>query len=312
MHGIWSPTRGGALPRLLPLSLGCLLRCCFSAHPAMYLRRAVSKTLALPRRAPPGPAPLGKDASLRRMSSSKFPGTSGSNMIYYLVVGVTVSAGGYYTYKAFTSKQVRHTEHATKPKEQTKAELQPVPGDKEHVAEAEEACSETGDISVKEAESVDAEEVPEAAAVPPEESQASEVPAEVALVETSEVTLVETSEVALVETSEVALVETSESSEPELKITEVSPVETTEGVPESTPEVESAAPDQADVCNEGADTSKEEADASKEAEGTTTEDPISKESAELEESSPLGSEPSAQPESQEETEVTTEAASPQG
>lgn len=35
-------------------------------------------------------------ASLRRMSSRKLPGTSGSNMIYYLVVGVTVSAGGYY------------------------------------------------------------------------------------------------------------------------------------------------------------------------------------------------------------------------
>ncbi|XP_028619459.1 protein MGARP [Grammomys surdaster] len=267
----------------------------------MYLRRAVSKTLALPRRAPPGPAPLGKDASLRRVSSSKFPGTSGSNMIYYLVVGVTVSAGGYYTYKAFTSKQVRHTEHVTEPKEQTKAELQPVPGEKEHVAEAEKACSETGEISVKEAESVDAEEVPEAAAVPPEESQASasEVPAEVALVETS-----------------------VSGSEPELKIADISLVETTEGVPESTPEVESAAPDQADVCNEGADTSKEGADTSKEgadtskeAEGTTTEDrsSISEESAELEEeSSPLGSEPSAQPESQEETEVTAEAASPQG
>ena len=35
-------------------------------------------------------------ASFRRMSSKKFPGLSGSNMIYYLVVGVTVSAGGYY------------------------------------------------------------------------------------------------------------------------------------------------------------------------------------------------------------------------
>ncbi|EDL35205.1 RIKEN cDNA 4930583H14, isoform CRA_c [Mus musculus] len=67
-------------------------------------------------------------ASLRRMSSRKFPGTSGSNMIYYLVVGVTVSAGGYYTYKALTSKQVRRTEHVAEPKEQTKAELQPLPG----------------------------------------------------------------------------------------------------------------------------------------------------------------------------------------
>ena len=35
-------------------------------------------------------------ASLRWISSNKFSGSSGSNMIYYLVVGVTVSAGGYY------------------------------------------------------------------------------------------------------------------------------------------------------------------------------------------------------------------------
>ncbi|EDL35204.1 RIKEN cDNA 4930583H14, isoform CRA_b [Mus musculus] len=291
---------------------------CWGARDCNSIRAgAVSKTLALPRRAPPGPAPLGKDASLRRMSSRKFPGTSGSNMIYYLVVGVTVSAGGYYTYKALTSKQVRRTEHVAEPKEQTKAELQPLPGEKEeHVAEAEQVCSEPGDTAVTEAESVDAEEVPEAAVVLPEESQASapsEVPAEAAVVEAS-----------------------LSSSEPELKITEASLVETTESVPESTQEVESAAPDQDDVCNEGADTSqegadtsqegadtsqegadttKEEADNSKEAEGTTTEDPrsISEESAELEESPPLGSEPPAQPESQEEeTQVTEETASPQG
>lgn len=35
-------------------------------------------------------------ASFRWMSSKKFPGLPGSNMTYYLVVGVTVSAGGYY------------------------------------------------------------------------------------------------------------------------------------------------------------------------------------------------------------------------
>uniref|UniRef100_A0A8C8UI99 Mitochondria localized glutamic acid rich protein n=1 Tax=Peromyscus maniculatus bairdii TaxID=230844 RepID=A0A8C8UI99_PERMB len=235
-------------------------------------------------------------ASLRRVSSSKFPGTSGSNMIYYLVVGVTVSAGGYYTYKAVTSKSVRHPEHVTDGKEQRKAELPPLPGEKEHVAEAEKPCSEAGEISVKEAELVHTEEVPEAAAGPPEESP--QVPAEAALVETSTL-----------------------SEEPELQITEASPGETTEGVPEPTAEaestapeptaaesadpeptteVESAAPDQAD----GADTSKE---------GEVTPGNQScQESAELEESPPLGSEPSAQQESPEETEVTAEAASPQG
>ncbi|KAL6052012.1 hypothetical protein STEG23_032749, partial [Scotinomys teguina] len=153
------------------------------------------------------------------MSSSKFPGTSGSNMIYYLVVGVTVSAGGYYTYKAITSKSVRHPQHVTDRKEQSKADLQPLPGEKEHVAaEAGKACSEAGEISVKEAELVHTEEVPGAAAGPPEE--APQVPAQAALVETSTL-----------------------SQEPELQITETSPEETTEKVPEPTAEEESAAPE---------------------------------------------------------------------
>ncbi|XP_051012781.1 protein MGARP [Acomys russatus] len=244
----------------------------------MYLRRAVSKTLALPRRAPPGPAPLGKDASLRRMSSSKFPGTSGSNMIYYLVVGVTVSAGGYYTYKAFTSKQVRHPEPVADVKEQTTAEPQALPGEKEQVAEAEKACSEAGEISVKEPELVDAEEAaPEAAAGLPEESLASPVPAEAALVE---------------------------SAEPEPKTTDASPEETIEAVPESTPEAERVALDQADACNEGdASNQAEEPAANPKSEETEE----TKETAELKENPPLGSEPSVQ---QEETEVTVEAASP--
>ncbi|XP_003790221.1 protein MGARP [Otolemur garnettii] len=128
----------------------------------MYLRRAVSKTLALPLRAPPSPAPLGKDASLRRMSSNKFPGSSGSNMIYYLLVGVTVSAGGYYTYKTVTSDQAKHTEHITNMKEKTKAELHPLQGEKEHIAEAEKASPEAPEVSVVEAEVVAAEEIPDA------------------------------------------------------------------------------------------------------------------------------------------------------
>ncbi|XP_036854434.1 protein MGARP isoform X2 [Manis javanica] len=121
----------------------------------MYLRRAVSRTLALPLRASPGPAPLWKEGPVRSSASwgsramrgkmdtnqrarkgagraslcwmsSKFPGSSGPNMTYYLVVGVTVSAGGYYIYKTVTSKQAKHTEHITNMKEKTKAELHPL------------------------------------------------------------------------------------------------------------------------------------------------------------------------------------------
>ncbi|MEJ1277494.1 protein MGARP [Cricetulus griseus] len=271
----------------------------------MYLRRAVSKTLALPLRAPPCPTPLGKDASLRRVSSSKFPGTSGSNMIYYLVVGVTVSAGGYYTYKAVTSKQVRHTERVTDVREQTKPGLQPLAGEKENVAEAGKARSGVGEISEKEIELVYAEEVPELAAGPPEESPASGaslIPGEDALVETSILR-----------------------EEPELKITETCPWETTEGVPEpttevensaleSTAEVECAAPEPTEeVASAGPEPTTEvestAPEATAEAESSaqdqadvSTEDTDGKqsceESAELEESPPLGSEPSAQCDSQ--------------
>ncbi|XP_038202979.1 protein MGARP [Arvicola amphibius] len=327
----------------------------------MYLRRAVSKTLALPRRAPSGPVPLGKDASLRRMSSRKLPGTSGSNMIYYLVVGVTVSAGGYYTYKAITSKQGRHTERVRDVKDQTKAESQPLPGKKEHAAEAG-----AGEISVKETELVHAEEVTKAAAGPPEGSPTSPVPAEAALEETS--TLRE---------------------EPDLKITEASPGETTEGVPEPTAEVDSAAPEPTEEGESAAPEPTEEVEsaapeptaevesaapessaevdsaapepteegesaapeptaevesaapessaegesaapepteeaesaAADQADGACTREEgegtagnrSCQESAELEESPPLGSEPSAQQDSQEgTTEVTAEGASPQG
>ncbi|ELW69172.1 protein MGARP [Tupaia chinensis] len=130
----------------------------------MYLRRAVSRTLALPLRAPPSAAPLGKDASLRRMSSSKFPGPSGSNMIYYLVVGVTVSAGGYYTYKAVASEPAKHTEHVTTLKEKTKAELHPLQGVKGNVEEAEQAGFEVPEVSAVAAEVEGAEGLPGATA----------------------------------------------------------------------------------------------------------------------------------------------------
>ncbi|XP_036096978.1 protein MGARP isoform X1 [Molossus molossus] len=130
----------------------------------MYLRRAVSKTLALPLRAPPSPAPLRKDASLRWVSSNKFPGSSGSNMIYYLVVGVTVSAGGYYTYRTITSEQVKHTEHKTNLKEKATTELQSLQGAEENLAGAEKASAEAPEVSSAEARVVDAGEISEATA----------------------------------------------------------------------------------------------------------------------------------------------------
>ncbi|XP_039105091.1 protein MGARP [Hyaena hyaena] len=153
----------------------------------MYLRRAVSKTLALPLRAPPGPAPLRKDASLRLMSSNKLPGSSGSNMIYYLVVGVTVSAGGYYTYRTVTSEQAKHTEHITNLKEKTRAELHPLQGEKENHVEAERASSEVPEVSLVEVLEVDAEDTLDAPAAATREASAHPGDLEDALVETETV-----------------------------------------------------------------------------------------------------------------------------
>ncbi|XP_049742995.1 protein MGARP isoform X2 [Elephas maximus indicus] len=127
----------------------------------MYLRRVVSKTLALPLRAPPGSTPFRKDASLHRLSSNKLPGSSGSNLMYYLV-----------TYKAVRSEQARHTEHMTNLKENNKAELYSLQGEEENVVEAERASAEAPEVSVVEAEVVGTEEVPSAAAAVTEEGSA--------------------------------------------------------------------------------------------------------------------------------------------
>ncbi|XP_005386750.2 PREDICTED: protein MGARP, partial [Chinchilla lanigera] len=132
----------------------------------MSLRRAVAKTLALPLRAPPSPAPLGRDAPLR-MAAHKVPGPSGANAIYYLVVGVTVSAGGYYTYKAVVSEQAKHTEYVTHFKEETKAELQPLQGE---AARAEPEGPGAPGAGGEEAEGVAAAEPGAAAGVPGEPS----------------------------------------------------------------------------------------------------------------------------------------------
>ncbi|XP_004855041.1 protein MGARP [Heterocephalus glaber] len=149
----------------------------------MLLRRAVAKPLALQLRAP-GPAPLGKDGPLHWMSTNKVSGPSGSNMIYYLLVGVTVSTGGYYTYKAVTSEQAKHTQHVTHFKEKTKAALQPLQGEKESVADAEKASPEALGVLGVEAEVVPAAEFPGAAAGATEEAWAPPDREEAAAVDT--------------------------------------------------------------------------------------------------------------------------------
>nr|XP_020758650.1 protein MGARP [Odocoileus virginianus texanus] len=126
-------------------------------------------------------------ASLRWISSNKFPGSSGSNMIYYLVVGVTVSAGGYYTYKKVTSGKTKRSDHVTDLKEKTKAELHPPQGEKENLVAAEEASLEAPEVSSAEASPVVTEDIPDAPAVvveeaPPCPDDAEAAPAEAEVV----------------------------------------------------------------------------------------------------------------------------------
>ncbi|XP_045687545.1 protein MGARP isoform X1 [Phyllostomus hastatus] len=226
----------------------------------MYLRRAVSKTLALQLRAPPSPAPLRKDASFRWMSSKKFPGSPGSNMTYYLVVGVTVSAGGYYTYRTVTSEHGKHSEPVANLKEKTKTELQPLEGEKENPVEAEQASSEVPEVCSVEAQVVDAEESSDATVAPVAEAAACP--------DTAQPTQVETPAVGAEPGPEVPNVATGETAEVSAEVST-----------ETTSEVTGAAPDEAFAIDD---------------DKGTTENESSDECAELEEAnSPAESEYSA-------------------
>ncbi|XP_036982136.2 protein MGARP isoform X2 [Artibeus jamaicensis] len=230
----------------------------------MYLRRAVSKTLALQLRPPPSPAPLRKDASFRWMSSKKTPGPPGSNMTYYLVVGVT-------TYRTVTSEQGKHSEPITNLKEKTKAELQPLQGEKENLVEAEKASSEVPEVCSAEAQVVDAGESSDATVAAAAEAAACRDAAQPAQMETP-----------------------AAGAEPGPEVPNVARGETAEVGTEMTLEVTSATPDEALAIN----TDK-----------GTTENESSDECAELEEAnSPVESESSTADDLQEEARAGAEAA----
>ncbi|XP_007172400.1 protein MGARP isoform X2 [Balaenoptera acutorostrata] len=212
------------------------------------------------------------------MSSNKFPGSSGSNMIYYLVVGVTVSAGGYYTYKRITSEKAKHSNHVTNLKEKTKAELHPLPGEKENLVGAEEAGSEAGseapEVPLVEAPVADAAELPSATVAVIKEASPCPDNVEAAAEET-----------------------TAAGAETGSEVTDAGTGETAEVSTESTSEVTSAARDEAVAVD---------------SDKGTTENESCGEYAELEESSPVESESSAGADLQEEASVCSEAASAQG
>ncbi|XP_027713329.1 protein MGARP [Vombatus ursinus] len=149
----------------------------------MYLRRAVGKTLTLPLRTSPSSPPLlWKHASLRQMSSKRVPGLAGSNMIYYLFVGVTFSAGGYYAYRTFTSDQSRYTERINnmqvKSTMRESPEMLQHPDEEVKPTETNEGCSEApNDAPPLEAGLATAEEIPDVEDEAPEETSAVSVEA---------------------------------------------------------------------------------------------------------------------------------------
>ncbi|XP_051821101.1 protein MGARP [Antechinus flavipes] len=137
----------------------------------MYLRRAVGKTLTLPLRTPPSSPPLlWKHASLRQMSSKRVPGLAGSNMIYYLFVGVTFSAGGYYAYRTVTSDQSRYIERINtmqaKSTMKESPEMLQHPDEELKATETNEVCSE----APNEADLAAVEEIPDVEDAAPEET----------------------------------------------------------------------------------------------------------------------------------------------
>ncbi|KAM9378250.1 protein MGARP [Phaethornis superciliosus] len=78
----------------------------------MYLCRAASQTLASRlSRAPSAASRLKQRAPLRQMSSGSVPGSSGENMIYYLLAGVAAFGGLFYAYREVTSSRRKYIEH---------------------------------------------------------------------------------------------------------------------------------------------------------------------------------------------------------
>ncbi|KAM8968080.1 protein MGARP [Sarcophilus harrisii] len=109
------------------------------------------------------------------MSSKRVPGLAGSNMIYYLFVGVTFSAGGYYAYRTVTSDQSRYIERINtmqaKSAMKESPEMLQHPDEELKATEADEVCSEApNDASPLEAGLAAVEEIPDVEDAAPEET----------------------------------------------------------------------------------------------------------------------------------------------
>ncbi|XP_075607291.1 protein MGARP [Balearica regulorum gibbericeps] len=113
----------------------------------MYLCRAASQALASRlSRAPSAASRLKQRAPLRQMSSGSVPGSSGENVIYYLLAGVAAFSGLFYAYRVVSSSRSKYIEHMNilhERAEGRKNKPWSSKGDEEETAEVTEAETAT-------------------------------------------------------------------------------------------------------------------------------------------------------------------------
>ncbi|XP_066487853.1 protein MGARP [Tiliqua scincoides] len=147
----------------------------------MHLCRVAWQTVAarLTRAAPL----LRGHVPFRQMSSGSVPGSSGENLIYYLLVAGAASAGGYYAYKTVTSDKVRYNERVEDIQQRTTAEWKPKPwppqsleSDEMETNEAAEASEEAKPATTEETEAGESEVQNERQTVPTEAEKEEKSP----------------------------------------------------------------------------------------------------------------------------------------
>ncbi|XP_068010116.1 protein MGARP isoform X2 [Melanerpes formicivorus] len=115
----------------------------------MYLCRAASQVLASRlSRAPSAASRLKQRAPPRQMSSGSVPGSSGENMIYYLLAGVAAFGGLFYAYRVVSSSRSNYIEHMNILHERAKERnSRGDEGETDEVAEGETATEEAAAVA---------------------------------------------------------------------------------------------------------------------------------------------------------------------
>ncbi|XP_035759596.1 protein MGARP [Egretta garzetta] len=117
-------------------------------------------------------------APLRQMSSGSVPGSSGENMIYYLLAGVAAFGGLFYAYRVVSSSRSKYIEHMNilhERAEGRKNKPWPSKGDEEEMAEVTEAETATEEADAVAAAGPAAQD--ESVGVSPETAGENDLPA---------------------------------------------------------------------------------------------------------------------------------------